>query len=626
MLSLTDFKRTLSTRGEARWDETYPVELFWTFALSARPHEIWPHLSDTSRFNRELGLSPRAEQEDAAGRVTVTTRMIGFAQAWIEEPWQWVKEHTIVSRRRYQRGLARGVYAVFHIEDVSETESRVYIYFGWQPSHRAWLWFLKATAPLLKSKFAAAFRKIETQIHRSRVTARPQPLAAQPAPLTAENGRRLAAIRAELQTRGLQPGLLDALIKYILECDDLDVEPLRLKPIARELKVDLRPLIATALHATRAGLLKLSWDVICPHCRGSRASVEHLGEIPAEANCAVCAVTFDTAGADSIEVKFHVHPAIRRPPELLFCAAEPAKKAHIFVQQKLAPGAQVTVLAPTLPGLYRWRAHGLATSQLLAVSRDVRPELTLVDHVLTGQRPEYSLRAAPGSPITVTNASEDTRLFVLEDCHWNDNALKPSDVLAVPEFRDLFAEEHLNSTVKLFLGEQTILFTDIVGSTRFYNEVGDAKAFAEVRAHFQELYQEIAAQNGVVVKTIGDAVMAAFASPAEALRAGERIQGRFHPGRSDTRIRLRMSLHFGPVIAVQLNTGLDYFGNTVNFAAKIQTCAGAGEIAISREAYRACHDSLRAGARVVTRQHNRDTDRPTEVLVLCVHAQMQAAA
>jgi len=65
------------------------------------------------------------------------------------------------------------------------------------------------------------------------------------------------------------------------------------------------------------------------------------------------------------------------------------------------------------------------------------------------------------------------------------------------------------------------------------------------------------------------------------VRASGDIHQRFPPGREDLAIRVRVSLNTGPCIAVNLNTGMDYFGNTVNVAAKLQAFAGAGQVAFS---------------------------------------------
>src|SRR5262249_52866852 len=121
--------------------------------------------------------------------------------------------------------------------------------------------------------------------------------------------------------------------------------------------------------------------------------------------------------------------------------------------------------------------------------------------------------------------------------------------------------------------------TDVVGSSAFYEEEGDARAFAAIRRHFVDAYAEIRRHRGAVVKTIGDAVMAVFADPVDALRAARALAHRSIEGPADVLLKLRVTLNRGTCIAVNLNSGIDYFGRTVNIAAKLQACVSAGQIA-----------------------------------------------
>ena len=81
--------------------------------------------------------------------------------------------------------------------------------------------------------------------------------------------------------------------------------------------------------------------------------------------------------------------------------------------------------------------------------------------------------------------------------------------------------------------------------------------------------------------------MATFVDPVAAVRASRKIHETFHPGRADTPIRLRISLNTGPCIAVRLNANADFFGGTVNVAAKLQALAEGYQIAMSEATYRA---------------------------------------
>jgi class 3 adenylate cyclase len=105
-----------------------------------------------------------------------------------------------------------------------------------------------------------------------------------------------------------------------------------------------------------------------------------------------------------------------------------------------------------------------------------------------------------------------------------------------------------------------------------------------VRQHFAFLAEVVRHADGAVVKTIGDAVMAAFADPVKAVSAALAIQARvseFNAAQGEPAISIKLGLHQGPCIAVTLNDRLDYFGSNVNLAARLQGESRGGDIVLS---------------------------------------------
>ncbi|MDX6749732.1 adenylate/guanylate cyclase domain-containing protein [Geminicoccaceae bacterium 1502E] len=138
------------------------------------------------------------------------------------------------------------------------------------------------------------------------------------------------------------------------------------------------------------------------------------------------------------------------------------------------------------------------------------------------------------------------------------------------------------------LPDLTVMFADLGGSSALYHRLGDGAAFALVRRHLGVLRQGVLGAGGTVVKTIGDAVMAVFPEAAAAMRAAlaalaetER-QPLAPPGIAP--LRLKIGIHRGPVIAAALEAGPDFFGHTVNVAARLCSLAGAGGICLGAEA------------------------------------------
>ncbi len=170
-----------------------------------------------------------------------------------------------------------------------------------------------------------------------------------------------------------------------------------------------------------------------------------------------------------------------------------------------------------------------------------------------------------------------------------EKTLSGLGLLHRPFFHERFTDEVLSIDESLEIRNVVFLFTDIKGSTQMYEQLGDAKAYNLVREHFRVLFDAVAEHHGIVVKTIGDAVMASFRIPSDALLAAlavhERIDGIKVPG-TDQAVVVKMGLHAGPAIAVTMNDRFDYFGQTVNRAARIQGLARNQEIYFSDEVFR----------------------------------------
>jgi class 3 adenylate cyclase len=157
-------------------------------------------------------------------------------------------------------------------------------------------------------------------------------------------------------------------------------------------------------------------------------------------------------------------------------------------------------------------------------------------------------------------------------------------LLTTQTFRDLFRSEVIQASEGIGVKEITLLFTDLKGSTALYDRIGDLNAFSLVQRHFDRLQDVTVQHRGAIIKTIGDAVMAAFLTPSDAVAAALAMRKEIaasNDGQADRTLILKIGIHTGAAIAVTLNERLDYFGQTVNIAARVQQLAGADEICVS---------------------------------------------
>jgi class 3 adenylate cyclase len=126
----------------------------------------------------------------------------------------------------------------------------------------------------------------------------------------------------------------------------------------------------------------------------------------------------------------------------------------------------------------------------------------------------------------------------------------------------------------------TILFTDVVGSTRYWDVHGDVKGRLMIDLHNRLIYPVIRRHRGKVIKHIGDAIMVSFRSPENGLKAAIGIQQILEERRKqdkDFRLKVRIGLHTGEALV----ENKDVFGDTVNLAARLERCARGDEICVS---------------------------------------------
>lgn len=135
-------------------------------------------------------------------------------------------------------------------------------------------------------------------------------------------------------------------------------------------------------------------------------------------------------------------------------------------------------------------------------------------------------------------------------------------------------------------GHRAIMFTDIVGSTRMTERLGDRVATEMVRAHDSIVRRCLNASGGREVKHTGDGIMASFASSAEAVDCAIAVQqgfARYNRGNAEP-LHIRIGLDCGEPV----EDSNDLFGSTVQLAARLCSAASSDQILVSGNIHREC--------------------------------------
>jgi class 3 adenylate cyclase len=556
------------------------VKIKETVELPHAREAVWPVLAKTDWINRAVGLPPVNYEvrplPEGGSHVTARARVFGMKIAWQEFPFEWTEPKFYQVRRIFLSGpLAEGVMGLRLRE--SPAGCAIDIFADFMPRIAFGTFFARS---ILGPKTMRDMRGLLR--HVSGHLAGQQPAVMPKLPAAAPNQGVLDEGLKKLRAENLPEPLIGQLREFLTTAPDVELSHIRPFAIARDWSVDRWEVLRLFLHATRAGLLDLRWEVLCPNCRSTRLPrAADLKKIARIAHCDVCNIRFDAEFDKSVELKFSVSPALRPCDEQTFCLVGPGGRPHIVSQINVEAGQEREWDVPELTR--RLRLRSLQVKEVAA--------LPSADTEIICRPERFELSVAPAKSanpkIRVVNPNSFPVQLVLEAGAWTDEVLTASLVTNWQEFRDLFSTEVISPTEQIVVGSQVVLFTDLRGSTAMYSRIGDAPAYALVRDHFTLLHDIVSAQHGTVVKTIGDAIMATFSNLAEALAAVRQMHEQLSrdAASAPVRLQLKSALHTGPCLAVNANDRLDFFGTNVNLAARLIEKAQGDDLVVTDEIY-----------------------------------------
>ncbi|MFY0538027.1 adenylate/guanylate cyclase domain-containing protein [Nannocystis pusilla] len=562
-----------------------PEVYAWEFDIPVARPSLWAFVSDTERLNRLAGVFPVHYQykplDTGGSEVVAEARAAGMLLRWVERPCEWVEPEYF----RFTRDYSKGPF----VRLVSEVRLRD----GDRPGTTKLTHTITVTPRHFMGRVLARVAiGVQTRAGFARAYAlAPQWAAGQELPAIGSErlpprgfaSRELRRVLVPLAHRLGSPALAEHLSHHLLAKPDSELDSLAPYVLAGEWQVDRRPLLRLFLHATKAGLFDLQYHLICPSCRRSKASVASLTDLREHGHCPSCNIRFGVDFDRAVEVRFSPparrrrrgrrilprrpaqHPAPRRRLELRARYFETGRDPA----RRRPPSIHLT--AGRL-GLLRRRRRARRPARGRPHPRHRRP----VGRARAGARRGRTIRGR--QPLQRACRSDGRPRPLGRRRGHGCRADRPAGVPRAVRQRAA------GPGAEFSIQNMVFLFTDLVGSTAMYERLGDAAAFGLVRRHFDLLADIYSEHGGALVKTIGDAIMAVFRRGDDAFRAALAMHAKI-PGLREAEggagLALRIGLHRGPCIAMTANDRIDYFGTTVNTAARVQGVAGGHEVALS---------------------------------------------
>ena len=429
---------------------------------------------------------------------------------------------------------------------------------------------------------------------------------------------RLAQLEA---ARPWSPRIVSRLEALIRGDDDAALFRVNPFTFASQRGLDAGETIDLFLHATALGLFEMDWLLVCPRCACAVESFARLRAVLSRFRCPECHNEYEAAMDDFIAIYFTVSPQIcairyhrpetlepfdymfgfkgvregRRPDGVSYIdGVRSALRGLAFLE----PGATTRFALEAAPVALSGVSSDTDAGFVLQVGTEptAEPQRLRLTYLGTGYRPEQATLAPGPVALEVENPTPTRGVLAIlqvsadeEDqfLHF-DPYLTGKHLLTSQTFRSLFRSEVVGGAQGLAIRDIALLFTDIRGSTALYQRIGDLNAFQLVQQHFDLLRATTVRHGGAIVKTIGDAVMAAYPDAAQAVGAALEMRGAiegFNETQPERSVSLKIGIHHGAAIAVTLNDELDYFGQTVNIASRVQEMADAEEIWITEDVW-----------------------------------------
>ena len=388
---------------------------------------------------------------------------------------------------------------------------------------------------------------------------------------------------------------------------------LRINPLAFAERYEFADgeLIPLFLYGVKAGLFELNWNLMCPMCGGVEHSVNSLNLLEMDTfHCTLCDLDVKTELDSIIEISFHLHESVAEldvdpfadfesyaryyfsqnfvsPPELIKYMTENTRMEFVSVP----PQGVAEHIVQVHPGdKLRLASFDKHLEVPLHVGSEQAPDGFLAEVTFDQAHAEHGLAVPAGTfRLRLHNPFQTTAGVIVMTgfCAVQNGPVELPKPRFLPflsgkmllnnqKFRAAFLVENVPNDLNLRLSDLTVLFTDLKGSTELYERTGDIEAYRLVQHHFRILTEVVAKHNGATVKTMGDALMASFSTPRDGVSAALEMIASMRSLNAD--IGLKIGVHSGPALAVKANETVDFFGQTVNTAAHVQSNATAGQI------------------------------------------------
>lgn len=375
-------------------------------------------------------------------------------------------------------------------------------------------------------------------------------------------------------------GLTRRLVNLAFNGLESEITNIRPHHIAKRWERSTAHVTEVLMYASKVGLLTYNWYMSCPTCGHMQPPIPSLDRMPKSGECVACGASFTRDFSKNVEMVFRPHPEHRVVPEGTYCYMNPSRRRRTLVHLYLKAGERLELNVPWPEGEAINCTIEQTNEEILINETKPRPL-----HIRAANNGVFEELTSETEKTVILNERDEPIILAIRMPYAHQMRYTGMEAITSHAFRELCKDDLLERSDEIPLANITVMFTDLKSSTAMYEAIGDLKAYHMVRDHFEMMSDVIRYHGGALVKTIGDAIMAVFMHPKDAVEAGIAIQNDVKSFNEKHREKehavIKMGIHSGPCVSVLMNNRMDFFGQMINTASRLQNYSEGDDIVIS---------------------------------------------
>ncbi|GAB5442206.1 MAG: hypothetical protein Fues2KO_25550 [Fuerstiella sp.] len=488
--------------------------------LHSPPDQLWPHVSNTERLNRAIGLPAVnyfvARRPDAGPVMRAEIRIAGMKMNWVEHAFEWIEGQRLGVLREFEAGPLKWFTSSVSLLPLPSGGTELVHELQVLPGSAFGRLFARYKMGVeTRRALQRVYQRIDSILASSpRGATRPDLFEAAPQLRNAQDAALQQVEQRLLQAVPDRESVIEVL-DYLRTAAAQDVARLRPKALSDRLGLPFDSVVAILLHGTTLGLFELYWDVICPTCRVSTQSYSRASLVQKHDRCEVCDADFQVDLLNRVEVVFRSNDRYREVDTGRYCIGSPVHTRHIAAQLRLPPNQTTRFALRLAEGQYHLRSPHLAGSLRFKVTaNDTRQseedivQVNLNDRTTWEDR-QMSLHCELQS-FHVSNDFEKEVVVRIERSATDDLATTAAEFMTSDLFLSLFPAQRFDAAQWSTDNRTTLLLAAGPRLADLNERFGRQQASVIAGRFLQRLYDLTSAHGGTWVKADGVGGLVSF--------------------------------------------------------------------------------------------------------------------